>query len=186
MTAQPSNSLNTSQVSAEDKLKLHRASIQAKFITNGAVEFNLERNKELKPTLGVQLAPVIQSDGKRQGNWKLKLQMQLHCDHELIQLIHLLTRRLQLDPQQHKYGLQFKYHGANNDKMMSFVMNKDGSLSVKGMQQSKNLSIGATIQPTAVLQVLTLAYKAYASRFRITVSDAIQLIHMMPTAELPK
>ena len=172
------------QAIAEQLNKANRASIQIKFITNGAVECNLERTSEGIPTVGFQVANVITEDRKRMGDWSNKFQFQLHPDHELIQLIHYLTGRLVI--KESEYGLQFKYHGKHNDKMMTFKFNSDGSLVVNGIQKKAELKCNATIKPTAVAQLITLAYKAYAAHFKISVLEAITLLKMSPVAEAPK
>lgn len=180
-TQQPQQPQQPQQVSAMPR---NRMATQLKFITNGAIEVNLERTSKEVPTLGFQLANVIKKGEQRQGDWSKKFAFQLNPDHELIQLIHVLTRKI--DTTQLQYGIQFKYHGASNDKMLSFKFNQDGSLRINGMQKSNNLQVGATIQPTAVAQMITLAFKAYAYRYKISVIEAISLLNMAPIAELPK
>lgn len=158
--------------------KKERAAIQIKFITNAATQVELSETKDEVPTLHFEQTTVKKVSGSKKCDWANKIIFHLSPNTELLQFIDFLTNRI-AQPE-----VMFKYHGQQNNKSMRLTKNKDGSLMVGLSFGSKHLS--GNIQPTGVAQILTLAYKAYADRFNISIVDAISLLNKSPVAEIPK
>lgn len=158
--------------------KKERAAVQIKFITNAATQVELSETRDEIPTLHFEQTTVKNLSGAKKCDWDNKIIFHLSPNTELLQFIDFLTSRIK------QTEMKFKYHGQQNNKAMHLKKNQDGSLMV-GLSHGDKYVKG-NIQPTGVAQILTLAYKAYADRFNISIVDAISLLNKSPVAELPK
>ncbi|MEQ6343149.1 hypothetical protein [Vibrio cyclitrophicus] len=111
-------------------------------------------------------------------DWAEKIHFQINPNTELKQLIDFVTNRIQGNT------LTFKYHGTMNNKSLNITKNTDGSLMFNLSEGSKHYS--GVVQPTGITQILTLMFKAYGDRFRISIVDAISILNKSPCSELPK
>ncbi|WP_122053623.1 hypothetical protein [Vibrio sp. Evd11] len=169
----PTQSSNNHQMSKAD-----RASVQLKFITNAALQVELTSNKDGIPTIDFEQTKIKKVGGVRQGDWGEKIHFQINPNTELKQLIDFVTNRI------HEKTLTFKYHGKMNNKSLNLIKNDDGSLMFNLSEGNKHYS--GVVQPTGITQILTLMFKAYSDRFRISIVDAISILNKSPCSELPK
>lgn len=170
--------VQSDEPSSQGMSNKERAAVQIKFITNAATQVELLETKNGIPTLHFEQAPIVTKQGQRQGNWSSKVIFQLSPNTELQQFIDFLTNRITAK------SIKFKFHGTENNKTMSLTKNNDGTLML-GLSHGPKSQSGV-IQPTGVSQILLLAYKAYADRFMVSVSDVICILNNSPVAELPK
>lgn len=158
--------------------KADRAAVQLKFITNAALQVELTTNKDGIPTIDFEQTIIKKVGGVRQGDWDEKIHFQINPNTELKQLIDFVTNRI------NEKALIFKYHGKMNNKSLHLKKNIDGSLMFNLSEGNKQYS--GVVQPTGITQILTLMFKAYSDRFRISIVDAISILNKSPCSELPK
>jgi hypothetical protein len=158
--------------------KAQRSAVQLKIITNAATQIELASTKDEIPTLYFEQAPIKKVGQQKQGDWDRKIIFQISPLTELYQLIDFLINKNQ------NQEIAFKYHGKNNNKTLRIKKNSDGSMMI-GIGEASNHYSGV-IHPTAIVQFITLAYKAYADRFNISIGEAMAIINKSPKCEIPK
>lgn len=145
--------------------------------TATALQIELVETESYVPTLQFQHAMLIQEKSeKKQGDWDRAIRTNLTGHDELIRLVQLLTRKRQSSK------LDFRFHGSNNNKGLTLTRLKRGDLEVVS-GHGKNNFRKIVLEPWAVPHILTLAYKAYASRYNIEVIEAVSILNVSPADE---
>ncbi|MFL7013580.1 hypothetical protein [Enterovibrio norvegicus] len=149
------------------------------FGTKNAAQFEISNTRAGIPTLTIQMTSVTKNGREKRGNWKSEsITFQLTPETELIQFIFFLNKRAKVK------NLSFKYHGQDAKKSMTLNTNEDGTIFLKLYDGVRNFDL--VVPPVYWIQVLTLTYKAYASRFMMSVVDAVSLLNISPLPEMPK
>ncbi len=134
-----------------------------------ALQIELVETEKYIPTLQFQHAMLIGGE----GDWNRAIRSNLNAHDELVQLIQLLTRKRRSDE------LACRFHGSNNNKSLTVKRLPNGKIEIISGQGKDNYR-KTSLEPWAVPHVLSLAYKAYATRYNIEVIEAVSILNVSP------
>lgn len=166
--------VNNQRSEARKPAKNYSAEQVRHFSKNTAIQVSLAntRSGEL-PTLMLQLTSVKTVGGGKEkiGNWKTdSLYFQIEPDAELLALLYFLNGKAG------SKECTFSFHGEKNNKKAQFKKNDDGTMWIGVNHGSRSFSV--VIPPPSIVQLLTIAYKAYARRFDLAVVDAVAVLNV--------
>ncbi|MGR5296970.1 hypothetical protein ACPV5U_19085 [Vibrio mediterranei] len=145
--------------------------------TATALQIELVETEAFVPTLQFQHALLGQQENKKkQGDWDRAIRTNLNGHDELIKLVQLLTRKRQSSE------LSFRFHGSNNNKGLTLKRLPTGKLEVVSGYGKNNIR-KIVLEPWGSTHILTLAYKAYASRYNIEIIEAVSILNVSPADE---